>query len=179
MQMVLKRACSRSFTSYDDTPISILGANHARATNHPPSAAVPAGRRSRCVRTLRSLRLITEERRSHMRDAEIPLADRLRQLPVGERPRVLSGVLRDRISEAIGLDPPDVGPRDRLMDLGVNSMKAVELQMAFERELALPLPAGCCGRRPLDAAPGGPSGSPTPSRRAHCPPARRSSRPRA
>src|SRR3989442_957837 len=85
MQMVLKRACSRSFTSYDDTPISILGANHARATNHPPSAAVPAGRRSRCVRTLRSLRLITEERRSHMRDAEIPLADRLWQLPVGER----------------------------------------------------------------------------------------------
>ncbi len=74
-----------------------------------------------------------------MRDAEIPLADRLRQLPVGERPRVLSGVLRDRISEALGLDPPDVGPRDRLMDLGVNSMKAVELKMAFERELALPL----------------------------------------
>jgi acyl carrier protein len=63
------------------------------------------------------------------------LVDRLRQLPVADRPRVLRGVLRDRISEALGIDPSDVGDRDRLMDLGVNSMTAVELKMAFEREL--------------------------------------------
>jgi acyl carrier protein len=74
-----------------------------------------------------------------MRDAEPRLSDSLRQLPVGERPRVLSRVLRDRISEALGIDPSDVAPRDRLMDLGVNSMKAVELKIEFERELELSL----------------------------------------
>ena len=74
-----------------------------------------------------------------MRDTEPRLADFLRQLPAGERPRVLSRVLRDRISEALGIDSSDVGPRDRLMDLGVNSMKAVELKMEFERELELSL----------------------------------------
>jgi len=83
-----------------------------------------------------------------MRDTESRLADFLRQLPVGERPRVLSRVLRDRISEALGIDSSDVGPRDRLMDLGVNSMKAVELKMEFERELELSLSTSVLFDRP-------------------------------
>ena len=63
------------------------------------------------------------------------LVDRLRQLPMADRPRVLRGVLRDRISEALAIHPSDVGDRDRLMDLGLNSMTAVELKLSFEREL--------------------------------------------
>jgi myxalamid-type polyketide synthase MxaB len=63
------------------------------------------------------------------------LIDRLRQLPAADRPGVLREALRHRISEALGIDPSDVGDRDRLMDLGVNSMQAVELKIAFEREL--------------------------------------------
>ena len=63
------------------------------------------------------------------------LVDRLRQLPDSDRPRVLRDVLRERISEALGVHASDVGDRDRLMDLGVNSMQAVELKIAFEREL--------------------------------------------
>jgi myxalamid-type polyketide synthase MxaB len=74
-----------------------------------------------------------------MRGAGLGLADRLRQLPTGERPRALRAVLRDRISDALGIESSEVGARDRLMDLGVNSMKAVELKLAFEQELDMPL----------------------------------------
>lgn len=47
--------------------------------------------------------------------------------------------LRDQLCERLGLEPSEVGERDNLMDLGVDSMEAIRLKGLLETELGLQL----------------------------------------
>jgi acyl carrier protein len=69
----------------------------------------------------------------------LPLAERLAASSTRDRAEVLKGFLRDKVSEVLGIEPWQIGARDNLMDLGVDSMKAVELKMIAGREIGLSL----------------------------------------
>jgi myxalamid-type polyketide synthase MxaB len=67
------------------------------------------------------------------------LADRLAAAPTRDRAEVLKKFLCEKVSEVLGIEPWQIEARDNLMDLGVDSMKAVELKMIAGRELGLSL----------------------------------------
>jgi acyl carrier protein len=54
-----------------------------------------------------------------------------------DRQDVICIFLRDRIAESLSIEPHEVGSRDNLMDLGIDSLKAVELKNAVGAELGL------------------------------------------
>ncbi len=47
--------------------------------------------------------------------------------------------LQEQLGARLGLEPHELGPRDNLMDLGVDSLKAMELKVLLETELELEL----------------------------------------
>lgn len=64
-----------------------------------------------------------------------PFVDRLAEMPRRLRRDALTDFLRETLSVALGLDAIDITPTDRLMDLGIDSLKAVEMKMRLESEL--------------------------------------------
>jgi NADPH:quinone reductase-like Zn-dependent oxidoreductase/NAD(P)-dependent dehydrogenase (short-subunit alcohol dehydrogenase family)/acyl carrier protein len=71
--------------------------------------------------------------------AEIPKSDlvqRLAALPAGERRQGLMEYLRSQIAKVLGLkNPQEIQPRQRLFDLGLDSLMAVELKNRLEKSL--------------------------------------------
>jgi acyl carrier protein len=67
------------------------------------------------------------------------LIDMLRQSPPTTRTEILREFLRERLSEPLGIDPSQIGVQDRLMDLGIDSLKAVELKILVESQLNVDL----------------------------------------
>jgi acyl carrier protein len=67
------------------------------------------------------------------------VVDRLRSAPASRRRDLLADFLQEQLAYAIGVEPALVGPQDPMMDLGVDSLKAVELKMYLEDELGIEL----------------------------------------
>ncbi|ADO69490.1 acyl carrier protein [Stigmatella aurantiaca] len=55
------------------------------------------------------------------------------------RARLLMDFLQEQLGPRLGMEPAEIGPRDNLMELGVDSIKAVELKGLLEHELGLEL----------------------------------------
>jgi myxalamid-type polyketide synthase MxaB len=55
------------------------------------------------------------------------------------REELLMARLREELGERLGLEPSQIGMRDNLMDLGMDSLKAIEFKSTFESELGLRL----------------------------------------
>lgn len=72
--------------------------------------------------------------------AHLPAESVLTRLKVAssrDRKDVISTFLRARIAESLSIEPHEVGSRHNLMDLGIDSLKAVELKNAVGAELGL------------------------------------------
>ncbi|PTL85525.1 hypothetical protein DAT35_02045 [Vitiosangium sp. GDMCC 1.1324] len=74
---------------------------------------------------------------------ERPVAGRvlemLRTTPPRLREELLLERLREDLGERLGLEPSQIGTRDNLMELGVDSLMAIEFKSRFESELCLRL----------------------------------------
>ena len=70
------------------------------------------------------------------------LVAEIRQAPDSDRRRLVESHLRTRVAGVLGLGKPDtLGLEDRLFDVGLNSLSAVELVGALQTDLGRPLPA--------------------------------------
>lgn len=69
----------------------------------------------------------------------IQLMDQLRHSPPLARRDFLIQFLRDQFGPPLGIDLPQIGPRDNLLDLGVDSLKAIEFKSLLELQLGLQL----------------------------------------
>jgi len=67
------------------------------------------------------------------------LLERLRALPSEERAELLLSELQARIAERLGVDRGEVEARGPLMQLGLSSLRLMELKAELDRELALTL----------------------------------------
>jgi acyl carrier protein len=67
------------------------------------------------------------------------LISRLRAATPRRRSRLLMEYLQEQLGARLGLEPAEIGPRDNLMDLGMDSLKAIELKTLLEAELDLEL----------------------------------------
>jgi acyl carrier protein len=63
----------------------------------------------------------------------------LRAASPQRRARLLMDFLQEQLGPRLGMEPAEIGPRDNLMELGVDSLKAVELKGLLEQELELEL----------------------------------------
>ncbi len=67
--------------------------------------------------------------------------DQLRAAPAGERAEMLVGYLRTEVASVLGWDSAgQVGQREKLFDLGMDSLTSVELRHRLEKNLACSLP---------------------------------------
>jgi len=69
----------------------------------------------------------------------IHLIHQLRQCPPPARRGFLIQFLREQFGPPLGIELPQIGPRDNLLDLGVDSLKAVEFKSLLEPQLGLQL----------------------------------------
>jgi acyl carrier protein len=71
------------------------------------------------------------------------LPRRLAETLPGRRRSVLMAHIRSRITDTLGLNPSEyfIEPRERLLDLGIDSIMAVELKERLETDLVRALPA--------------------------------------
>jgi myxalamid-type polyketide synthase MxaB len=61
--------------------------------------------------------------------------------PMSERRELMVNYVRNRIASVLGSENSEwIQPRDRLFDLGMDSLTAVEMQNSLQRELGLTLP---------------------------------------
>jgi acyl carrier protein len=67
------------------------------------------------------------------------LIDRLNRMPVWSRKKILTDFLRQQLSLALVTEPSEVGLQDRLMDLGIDSLKAIEVKLTIESQLGVEL----------------------------------------
>lgn len=65
--------------------------------------------------------------------------DRLHSSPASERRGLLVQFLREQFAALLGIEPPRIAVRDNLLELGVDSLKAVELKCLLESNLDLQL----------------------------------------
>jgi len=65
--------------------------------------------------------------------------DRLRRASPSERQSLLLQFLREQFSPPLGLEPSQIGIKDNLLELGVDSLKAVEFKSLLESKLSLEL----------------------------------------
>lgn len=70
---------------------------------------------------------------------QLALIEQLRQLPLSARKTHFIEFLREQVAGPLGVEPSQIGLRDSLLDLGVDSLKAVEFKSLFEQKLAVPL----------------------------------------
>jgi len=74
-------------------------------------------------------------------DRPSAVLQRLRRAPGGIRRRLLADYLRRELAAVLGRERPEaIGPRERLLDLGLDSIMAVELQRRLQEGLGCPLP---------------------------------------
>ena len=69
------------------------------------------------------------------------LRARLKPLSEAERQAALLDRVREEVASALGLAPRDVAPDRSLLELGLNSLMAIEIRQQLAQQLALPLPA--------------------------------------
>ena len=67
------------------------------------------------------------------------LIDRLNRMPPRSRKETLTNFLRQQLSLALVTEPSQVGLQDRLMDLGIDSLKAIEVKLTIELQLGIEL----------------------------------------
>lgn len=67
------------------------------------------------------------------------LIDRLNRMPARSRKETLTNFLRQQLSLALVTEPSQVGLQDRLMDLGIDSLKAIEVKLTIESQLGIEL----------------------------------------
>ena len=79
--------------------------------------------------------------RDQIENRGVRLIDALAPLTPERRAEALEEYLRREIAAAISIDASELGPQDRLIDMGLDSMKAVELKLLVEIELNLELPS--------------------------------------
>jgi acyl carrier protein len=72
-------------------------------------------------------------------DAGSSVRERLQQAGPGERKTLLVGILVELVAEVLRLSRNEVAPRERLFDLGVDSLIAVELKNRLQSALGLVL----------------------------------------
>nr|AEH26492.1 oxidoreductase [uncultured Acidobacteria bacterium A3] len=65
--------------------------------------------------------------------------DRLSAAPAPLRRALLTNFLREQLGNAIGIDEAEIAADDKLMDLGIDSLRAVEMKMYLEDELGIVL----------------------------------------
>jgi acyl carrier protein len=65
--------------------------------------------------------------------------DRLASAPRRMRRSLLTDFLREQLAYAIGVEKADIAADDRLMDLGVDSLRAVEVKLYLEEQLGVTL----------------------------------------
>jgi len=65
--------------------------------------------------------------------------DRLTGAPALQRRELLTDFLRDQLGYAVEIDKMEIALDDRLMDLGIDSLKAVEVKLYLEEELGIEL----------------------------------------
>jgi len=74
---------------------------------------------------------------------EPPAAERNLELLRAAQPQLRKELLLERLREELGkrlgLEPSQIGLRDNLMALGMDSLKAIEFKSTFESELCLRL----------------------------------------
>jgi acyl carrier protein len=70
---------------------------------------------------------------------EARFADRLRCLPSAERRDAVTQFVLERVAIALGIEAARIPLRANLLDLGVDSLKAVELKSSFEGDFDLAL----------------------------------------
>jgi phthiocerol/phenolphthiocerol synthesis type-I polyketide synthase D len=76
------------------------------------------------------------------RRAARDLARELAQAPADRQLDLLESYVREQIAQALGIaDPGSIGRRQRLFDLGIDSLLAVELRSRLAHGLRQPLPA--------------------------------------
>jgi len=81
------------------------------------------------------------------------MAGALRAAPEGNRMALLVEHIRGELAAVLELDrPAAIGPRQKLFDLGLDSIMAVELQRRLERSLGCPLPVTLAMDYPSTAA---------------------------
>lgn len=73
------------------------------------------------------------------RRGETKFIDRLRGSPPDERRRLLVQFLREQFAALLAVEPQGIAIKDNLIDLGVDSLKAVELKTLIESHMGLQL----------------------------------------
>ncbi|MCP5425307.1 MAG: acyl carrier protein [Gammaproteobacteria bacterium] len=70
------------------------------------------------------------------------IGERLKQAQAGERREWLNAYLGEQLQQLLGVDPQDSAWLEQgFFELGMDSLTAVELRNALQRDLAMPLPA--------------------------------------
>lgn len=77
-----------------------------------------------------------------VRDKGEIFSDRLQSAPTGERPALMDAFLRERIATVSGAAATKLNFDLPIVDLGVDSLMAVELEMVIRVEVGIDLPAG-------------------------------------
>ena len=73
-------------------------------------------------------------------EGSIQLAGWLNETPVGERHARLFDYVRSQVAATLGMTSPEqLEPRQRLFDIGIDSLMAVELKNRLESGLGIPL----------------------------------------
>ncbi len=72
-------------------------------------------------------------------DADASLAERVRSLSPARRQGVLESYLRKELARALGMDEDEISVGVAFLDLGIDSMKAMELMANVERDLGVRL----------------------------------------
>ncbi|MFE4917243.1 type I polyketide synthase, partial [Streptomyces sp. NPDC056652] len=102
------------------------------------------------------LRALVRARRSRASETEQSpdaLRDRLLALPEGDRPEVVTELVRREVAAVLGVaDASGVGPRQVLKELGIDSVMAVELRRRLAAETGVSLPATLAFDYPTPAA---------------------------
>ena len=70
----------------------------------------------------------------------LPTADAVRAAPAGERRPLLDSLLRDKVARILGATPAQLDGEKTLLNLGVDSLMAVELRNWIENQLHVNLP---------------------------------------
>jgi acyl carrier protein len=65
--------------------------------------------------------------------------DRLTSAPARLRRELLTAFVREQLAYATEIDKAEIAPDDKLMDLGINSLTAVEVKLFLEAELGIAL----------------------------------------
>lgn len=72
---------------------------------------------------------------------EEDILSRLHAATPGERPRVLAALLSARLTRSLGIGADvSIDPRKNLMDLGMDSLRAVDFKIGLEESLKCALP---------------------------------------